>query len=145
MKLATTGAGRREAAATEQQVAVREESSVNELVAGRIRSNPQFHELVSRRGRLGWLLSAVMLAIYFGFIMTIAFAPAALGVPMTPGSVITVGIPVGLAIIALAFILTGIYVHKANTEFDRLTQAIRQAAEAAPARAAARRELKEAV
>jgi uncharacterized membrane protein (DUF485 family) len=35
-----------------------------------------------------------------------------------------VGIPVGLFIIISAFLLTGVYVRKANTEFDQLNQEI---------------------
>lgn len=42
--------------------------------------------------------------------------------PISDGSVITIGIPIGIAIIVLSFILTGIYVHKANTDFDRITE-----------------------
>jgi uncharacterized membrane protein (DUF485 family) len=41
------------------------------------------------------------------------------------GSVTTVGIPVGIGVILSAFILTGIYVRRANTEFDELTAKIK--------------------
>lgn len=102
---------------------------MNEALAGRIRNNPQFQELVHKRSRLGWILSGIMLAIYFTFILTIAFAPAALGKPLGEGAVMTVGIPVGIVIILSAFVLTGVYVHRANTEFDRLTRAVKEAAQ----------------
>ena len=36
----------------------------------------------------------------------------------------TLGIPVGLFVIVAAFVLTGIYVHRANSEFDALTRQI---------------------
>lgn len=101
---------------------------MNDIVAARIRGNPQFQELITRRGRLGWMLSAAMLAIYFAFILAIAFVPAALATPLSAGAVTTVGIPVGIIVIVAAFALTGIYVHKANTEFDRLTHAVKEAA-----------------
>lgn len=121
---------------------------MNEVIVARIRSNPQFSELLAKRGRLGWILSGIMLAIYFAFILTIAFAPQSLAVPLSAGSVVTVGIPVGIVIIVSAFVLTGIYVHKANTEFDRLTNAIKRdaltASKPAP-KAPARQTLKEAV
>jgi uncharacterized membrane protein (DUF485 family) len=38
--------------------------------------------------------------------------------------VTTVGIPVGLLVIASAFVLTGIYVRRANSEFDPITRQI---------------------
>src|SRR5262245_3118025 len=89
----------------------------------RVKGDPQFQELTSKRSRFAWILSGAMLAIYFGFIFVIAFAPKALGVPLGTG-VTTVGIPVGLFIIVSAFVLTGIYVRRANTEFDAIAQQI---------------------
>ena len=38
--------------------------------------------------------------------------------------VMTIGVPIGLFVIIAAFILTGIYVSKANAEFDQLTREI---------------------
>ena len=90
----------------------------------RVKHDPQFQELVAKRSRFAWTLSAAMLAIYFGFIFIIAFAPKVLGVPLAAGSVTTVGIPVGLFVIVAAFVLTGIYVYRANSEFDTITQQI---------------------
>ena len=90
----------------------------------RVKLDPQFQELIAKRTRFAWALSAAMLAIYFGFIFVIAFAPKVLGVPLAPGAVTTVGIPLGLFVIVAAFVLTGIYVHRANSEFDTITRAI---------------------
>ncbi len=39
----------------------------------RVRSDPAFRELVRRRSRLAWLLTAAMIVIYFGFVLTIAY------------------------------------------------------------------------
>ena len=47
-----------------------------------------------------------------------AFAKGFLGTPISEGSVTTIGIPIGLFVIVSAFVLTGIYVSKANTAFD---------------------------
>jgi uncharacterized membrane protein (DUF485 family) len=90
----------------------------------RVKSDPQFQELVAKRSRFAWILSAAMLVIYFGFIFIIAFTPKVLGVPLGAGHVTTVGIPVGLFVIVAAFVLTGIYVRRANSEFDAITQQI---------------------
>jgi uncharacterized membrane protein (DUF485 family) len=85
----------------------------------RIQSNPKFRELVESRGRLAAILSVIMLVIYFGFILLVAYAPGFLGTPI--GSrVMTIGIPLGVVVIISAFVLTGIYVSKANAQFDRL-------------------------
>ncbi|WP_426578285.1 DUF485 domain-containing protein [Xenorhabdus stockiae] len=89
-----------------------------------IENNPHFKELIEKRRRFAWLLSAIMLILYVGFIFLIAFAPQWLGTPLYEGSSITRGIPVGVGIIFISFILTGIYVIRANGEFDRLTSAI---------------------
>jgi uncharacterized membrane protein (DUF485 family) len=92
-----------------------------EMDLSHIRRDPLFNELVDKRSRLAWALSAAVLVIYFGFILLIAFAPAMLGTPIGNG-VTTIGIPVGLFVIVAAFVLTGIYVYKANAEFDPITR-----------------------
>lgn len=96
---------------------------MNEDVLNRVQKNPKFAELVQKKTSFGWVLSIVMLAIYYGFILVLAFAPASLGAKLGDG-VMTVGIPVGILIILSAFVLTGIYVRRANSEFDQLTQQI---------------------
>ena len=95
----------------------------------RVTNDPRFRELVARRSRFAWTLAVVMLAIYYGFILIIAFAPALLGIPLAPGAVTTIGIPVGVLIIVAAFVLTGIYVRRANSEFDALNQQIVEASQ----------------
>lgn len=96
----------------------------NENVYRQIYANPRFQELVAKRGRFAWLLAIIMLVAYYAFILVIAFDPKLLGTPMSEGSIITWGIPAGLGLIFLSFILTGIYVQRANGEFDRITQEI---------------------
>ena len=93
-----------------------------------IKNDPNFQELVTKRTRFAWTLTVLMLVVYFAFILTIAFDPGALGVPMSDDTVTTVGIPVGVAIIVFAFALTGIYVRRANGEFDALTDKIKETA-----------------
>lgn len=88
-----------------------------------IQNNPRFQELVTTRGRFAWLLSAIVLGMYVAFILLIAFAPALLGTSIG-GSSITWGIPLGVGLILASCALTGVYVRRANGEFDRLTQAI---------------------
>jgi uncharacterized membrane protein (DUF485 family) len=89
-----------------------------------IRRNPKFVELVRQRSMLARNLTLAILVIYFGFILLVAFAKDFLGTPISEGSVTTIGIPVGLFVIVSAFMLTGIYVRKANTTFDDLNNEI---------------------
>jgi uncharacterized membrane protein (DUF485 family) len=91
----------------------------------RIKNDPDFLQLTRERSKFAWTLTIVMLVIYFGFVLVIAFDPALLGTPLSEGSVTTVGIPVGVGVIISAFILTGIYVRRANGEFDALTAKIK--------------------
>jgi len=86
-----------------------------------IYSNERFHELERRRSRFSWTLAAVMLLIYYSFILVIAFSPQLFAQHVSDGSVITWGIPAGLAVIISSFVLTGIYVVRANRVFDRLS------------------------
>ena len=88
-----------------------------------IRRNPKFVELVRQRSMLARNLTVAILVIYFGFILLVAFAKDFLGTPISEGSVTTIGIPIGLFVIVSAFMLTGIYVRKANTTFDEMDEA----------------------
>ncbi len=91
-----------------------------------IKSNPKYHELISKRKSFAWILAAIMLVIYYGFILIIAFNKEFLSQPLWSGSITTVGIPIGIGVIVSAFILTGIYVYRANSEFDRLSREIKE-------------------
>jgi len=89
----------------------------------RIIENPKFQELVAKRNAFATVLSITMLGIYFGFIFLVAFAKGFLGTPIGAG-VMTWGIPIGVTVIVSAFILTGIYVNRANGEFDEMNRQI---------------------
>lgn len=64
-----------------------------------------------------------MLLAYFGYIGLIAFDKSFLAVPIGAG-VTSLGIPVGIGLILLSVLLTGVYVWRANGEYDRLTREI---------------------
>ena len=90
-----------------------------------IAEDPRYRQLVARRGRFGWQLTAIMLLIYFGYILLIAFRRDLLALP-TAGGVTTLGIPLGLGVIVAGIVLTGVYVRRANREFDPLVEALRR-------------------
>ncbi|MCH9740245.1 MAG: DUF485 domain-containing protein [Epsilonproteobacteria bacterium] len=85
-----------------------------------IKNNPKYQELVTKRSKFAWTLSIIILVVYYAFILFIAFSPETLGTKISPEGMMTWGIPVGIAIIVFAFALTGIYVKRANSEFDGL-------------------------
>lgn len=64
-----------------------------------------------------------MLGIYAGFILLIAYNKEFLGTSLS-GGVTTVGFPIGVGVILSAIVLTGIYVRRANGEFDELNRQI---------------------
>jgi uncharacterized membrane protein (DUF485 family) len=94
------------------------------IVSGKIQNNPKYLELARRRGRLAWTLSAIVCVIFYGFILMIAFTPDILTAPIAAGSVIPLGLPMGVGVILVSCILTGIYVYEANRVFDPLFEEI---------------------
>lgn len=90
----------------------------------RMRVNPKFQELVSKRSRFAWTLAAIVLTLFYGFVMVVAFNPASLGKPVSEGSMLTVGVAVELFMFVFFWMLTAFYVRRANTEFDSLNQEI---------------------
>ena len=95
---------------------------IDPLVA-KIEANPKYHELRRKRNLFGWSLTALMVVVYYGYIALIAFNKPCLAQPIGAG-VISLGIPIGLGVIIFTIVITGIYVRRANGEYDRLTAEI---------------------
>lgn len=96
----------------------------NSVALARIRNHPHFVELVKRRRRfVGWLTTATLVP-YYTFILVAGFKPQLLATKLSETSVINIGWPVGVALIVGTWALTGIYVFRANGEFDELTAKI---------------------
>ena len=87
--------------------------------------NPKFRRLVETRRAFAWTLSAIMLAIYLGYIVLVAYDKPLLAIKVGGGTT-SVGILVGLGVILSAIVLTGIYVVVANTRFDAMTRDLNQ-------------------
>ena len=96
--------------------------SIDTMVA-RIEANPKYHELKRKRNSFGWMLTVLMLVVYYGYIALIAFNKPFLAQPIGAG-VTTLGIPIGMGVIIFTIVITGIYVRRANGEYDRLTAEI---------------------
>lgn len=89
--------------------------------------NPEFQKLAKHKAIITWGLSGLVLIAYFGFILTLGFAPEFLAQPYLPGETMTWGIPTGMVIIAFSIVLTGAYTWYANTVLDRETKNARKA------------------
>jgi uncharacterized membrane protein (DUF485 family) len=82
-----------------------------------------FHDLAHRRWRIAIVLTLVMVAIYFGFILLVAFNKPLLGRLVTPG--LSLGVLLGALVIVLSWILTWIYVRWANKHYDQAMHEMR--------------------
>ena len=89
----------------------------------KIQNNPKYKELRDKRHSFGVLLTILMLVVYYGYIALIAFDKAFLAKPIGAG-VTTLGIPLGMGVIVFTILITGIYVRRANNEYDALTAEI---------------------
>ena len=89
----------------------------------KIKGDPNYHKLVRVRSSFGWWLTAAMMVVYYGYILLIAFNKEFLATKTGTG-VMTWGMPVGLFVIVFTVLVTGIYVSRANKQFDELTAAI---------------------
>jgi len=93
-------------------------------IQARIRSNPKFAEMVGKRTRFAIILSLVVLVPYYTFMMLTAFNPAFLAQPISEGNIITIGWPIGVLIVVGSWLTTGIYISRANGEFDALNEQV---------------------
>ena len=88
--------------------------------------SPEFRQLVRRRWRVSLLLTALLFIVYYGYILLIAADKAF--VSRRIGTDTTLGIPLGAAVIVLAWMLTTAYVVWANRHFDAAAERLRERA-----------------
>lgn len=86
----------------------------------KIAETETYGRLVQERSRFTWTLTAIMLTVFFGYILLIAFDREFLARPIGGGTT-TLGIPLGIGVIVTGIVLTWIYVARANRRFDALT------------------------
>lgn len=82
--------------------------------------------LARRRWTIALGLSLLVVALYFGFILLIAFDKPLMGRILAPG--LSLGILCGALLIIAAWLTTFFYVCWANRHFDRRVQELRTAA-----------------
>ena len=90
----------------------------------KIKSNPKYNELVSKRNSFSLKLSLFVLAMFYGYVLVIAFNKEILATRIGDG-VMTIAYPIAAGIILISFITTLIYVTRANSEFEDLEMSIK--------------------
>ena len=76
------------------------------------------------RWRMAILLTITMMVVYFGFILLVAFNKPLLGTPLVAG--LSLGMLLGVFVIAAAWVLIWVYVRWANTHYDASLQGLRR-------------------
>ncbi len=92
-------------------------------LATKIAGHPKYQELKAKRTSLGWWLTLAGMVAYYGFILLVAFDKPLLAQKLGNG-VTTLGMPLGVAVIVFTIIITWVYIRRANSEFDSLTEQI---------------------
>ena len=96
---------------------------MSDPVVDKIQQHPKYKELRAKRGGFGWMLTILMMVVYYGYIALIAFNKPFLAQRMGDG-VMSLGVPIGMGVIIFTIVITAIYVRRANSEYDDLTAAI---------------------
>ncbi len=94
---------------------------MDDIQVQRILHNPKFQQLIAKQRTLSWSLTGLMLVIYIGFILLVAYKPEFLHASFN-GGIITWGIPLGIGVIATSFILCAVYAYICNNRFDQLNR-----------------------
>ena len=90
-------------------------------------STDPIHAIAAKRWTIALILSALMLVIYLGFILLVAFGKPLLSILLTQG--LSLGILLGALTIVSCWILSIFYVVWANRSYD---EAVARALAAAP-------------
>ena len=90
-----------------------------------ILNDPEFKKLVLQKNTISWILTALQLVLYFGFISLIAFNKPYLSQKLNEATATTVGIPIAVGTILLSWIFTGIYIYWANTRYDQMVKSLK--------------------
>jgi uncharacterized membrane protein (DUF485 family) len=69
-------------------------------------------------------LTVLMMVVYFGFILLVAFGKPLLGTLVAPG--LSLGMLIGALVIVVAWVLTWIYVRWANRHYDAALRELRR-------------------
>ena len=71
---------------------------MDDVLVQRVVNHPDYIALKAKRTRFGWTLAVMMLIVYYGFILLVAFNKPFLAQRLGDG-VMTIGMPIGLGVI----------------------------------------------
>ena len=80
--------------------------------------------IAARRARIAGALTAAVMAVYFGFILLIAYAKPLLATKLRPG--LSLGIALGALVIVISWLSTWLYVRWANRHYDAALDELRK-------------------
>lgn len=98
--------------------------SLSDAQVKAILNNPDFQQMARKKSSLSNVFSLLTVVMYAAYILMLGLNPKFFATPVSEGSVTTVGIYLGLGVILFSIIATAIYIHKANGEFDTLTNKV---------------------
>lgn len=81
-----------------------------------ILQSPAFKKLVKNRWNISLTFTFLMLFVYIGFLMVVAYQKETLKMPI--GESLNLAIIVGIGIIIFSWLITGVYVYWANNYYD---------------------------
>lgn len=95
---------------------------MNNNIYDKVSASPVFESMVRKRNRFALLLSAVILIAYYAFVLFASTDPSGFAARISEGSSWPVGLLAAWGVQLLAFLLTGVYVNRANREFDEMNR-----------------------
>jgi len=98
---------------------MRKKKGINDIL-----EDDDFKTLSRQKNRISIILTILELILYFGFIALIAFNKPLLSKKIS--GAITLGIPIAILTIIFSWILTGIYIKWANSNYDVLVKKVKE-------------------
>ena len=89
-----------------------------------ILQSPAFRKLVKNRWNISLTFTFLMLFVYIGFLLVVAYQKDTLKMPV--GDSLNLAIIVGIGIIVFSWLITGVYVYWANNYYDAAVKEIKK-------------------
>ena len=97
---------------------------MNSTKTNEILQSPAFRKLVKSRWNISLTFTFLMLFVYIGFLMVVAYHKETLKMPV--GDSLNLAIIVGIGIIIFSWLITGVYVYWANNYYDAAVKEIKK-------------------
>ncbi|MEO2083435.1 MAG: DUF485 domain-containing protein [Desulfurobacteriaceae bacterium] len=91
-----------------------------------ILKDPEFQELIKKVTAVSLSFAAVMMVVYYSFVLMLAYAKSFLSTPICKGCATNYGIVIGIGIIIFSWLITGAYIWWANTNYDPIIRKLRE-------------------